>query len=901
MFPYFGLLNGKICASMSTTRHLRESPSEPPNSDLISDEVSSSGWPERLGAYRVQRLLGRGGMGEVYLAWDQRLERHVAIKRLRPERVTDAQRERFRREARAAAQLQHPSVVQVFDILELDEGDGIVMEYVPGRTVAELVRHGPLAMPLAMRLAQQVAEGLAAAHARGLVHRDLKAENVILTESLDAKILDFGLVTTRAPTVAETTLTEPGAVLGTASAMAPEQARGEATDARTDLFALGVLLYRMLCGAAPYAGADSADTLRRLRDETAIPLSERRSEVPAPLARLVDRLLSKNPDRRPQSGQEVAQSLAAMTGSAVVPEADTGGSTSTLLLPPARRRQVQHQVRQRRRRWLRWIGVVLAATVVLAGLFAWLLSSRVSPPLRVLVLEPEVTVRDEVERQRLQAVASAVLTASLSGLGGLDGVQALDPALAAEAQTPVLQARAAAADELLYAEVAPEPFGGGGRVSLRRLDGATGAVLWADSFAVPTDRLELRLTADSVAAYLQRAWPHQRPREGVPVLDVRPLDYAAFLDLRRQFVAERLVEPSQLDTIETILENSPRFYSGYLLAVTMHLQRFTSSRRVEHLQHASDQLDRAAELAPEAPEVLSLRFVVQRLGGQLEEAGATLDRLTRLTPADVNLLSMRADLARQQGDTEVALTFLRKAVERVPSWELRYRLASLASRTGDLATAREQLQHILEQQPQHPRALARLADAELLYGDVGAAVELYQQLVVAAPRRSLLTNLGLAQYLLGRYDDAVDSYQQALELDAEHPIVLLNLADAETALGHADEAREIYQRLLQRLDAAGTDLPLNYRMVRAQCLAHLGQVQSALEVVQRTWQQDQDNPDLAYQAAVVYAVAGERASALLAARQAIERGLQPRWLRVPVFDKLAAQPGFQDLLASPAL
>lgn len=884
---------------MSTTRHLGASPAEPPNSGLISDEVSSSGWPERLGAYRVQRLLGRGGMGEVYLAWDQRLERHVAIKRLRPERVTDAQRERFRREARAAAQLQHPSVVQVFDILELDEGDGIVMEYVPGRTVAELVRHGPLAMPLAMRLAQQVAEGLAAAHARGLVHRDLKAENVILTESLDAKILDFGLVTTRTPTVAETTLTEPGAVLGTASAMAPEQARGEATDARTDLFALGVLLYRMLCGAAPYAGVDSADTLRRLRDETAIPLSQRRGEVPATLARLVDRLLSKDPTRRPQNAQEVAQSLAAMSGGAVVPEADTGGSTSTLLLPPARRRQLK----QRRRRWLRWAGAaaaaVVAAAVVIGGLFVWMRPSE-PPPLRVLVLEPEITVRDEAERQRLEAVASAVLTASLSGLGELEGVQALDPALAVEAQTLLLQARAAAADEVLYAEVAGDPFGDGGRVSLRRLDGETGAVRWADSFAVPADRLELRLTADSVAAYLQRAWPEQRPRAGVPVLEVRPEDYATFLDLRRQFVAERLVEPAQLDTIETILEGSPRFFSGYLLGVAMHLQRFTSSRRSEHLQQASDLLDRAAELAPEDPELLSLRFAVQRLGGKLEEAAATVDRLTRLTPANVNLLSMRADLARQQGDTEAARTFLRKAVERAPAWELRYRLADLASKTGDLATAREQLQRILEQQPNHPRALARLADVELLYGDVGAAEEFYQRLVAEAPRRSLLTNLGLAQYLLGRYQDAVDSYQQALQLDPEHPIVLLNLADAETALGHTDEAREIYQRLLRRLEAPGTDLPLNYRMVRAQCLAHLGQVQAALEVVQRTWQQDQDNPDMAYQAAVVYAVAGERASALLAARQAVERGLQPRWLRVPVFDTLAAQPGFQELLVSQA-
>src|SRR6476661_5507280 len=152
---------------------------------------------ERIGAYRLVRRLGSGGMGEVFLAWDGRLERTVAAKRMRPDRDRGgARRERFRREARAAARLSHPNIVQIFDLVETGDeaGDWIVMEYVQGRSIADLLKEsGPLPTGAAVDLARQVAEGLAAAHALGLVHRDLKAENVMVTPAGQAKVLDCGL------------------------------------------------------------------------------------------------------------------------------------------------------------------------------------------------------------------------------------------------------------------------------------------------------------------------------------------------------------------------------------------------------------------------------------------------------------------------------------------------------------------------------------------------------------------------------------------------------------------------------------------------------------------------------------------------------------------------------------
>ncbi len=271
-----------------------------------------------LGHYRIKGALGRGGMGEVFLAWDERLERHVAIKRIRSDRpMDDRRRARFRREARAIARLSHPVIVQIFDLIEAADGECIVMEYVEGQSLARLLGPGGLPLSLTLSLAAELAEGLSLAHAKGLLHRDLKPENVIVTPSGHAKILDFGLAYRwmRAPAEGaadsrDGALTDSGLLVGTAHAMSPEQARGSALDPRSDLFALGGVLYAMLTGRSPFRGADLDDTLRRVTSEPPVSVHALRPRVPAALGALVQRLLAKAPADRPASAQEVALTLA---------------------------------------------------------------------------------------------------------------------------------------------------------------------------------------------------------------------------------------------------------------------------------------------------------------------------------------------------------------------------------------------------------------------------------------------------------------------------------------------------------------------------------------------------------------------------------------------------------------
>ncbi|MFY9824156.1 MAG: protein kinase [Thermoanaerobaculia bacterium] len=277
-----------------------------------------------IGPYTLEKRLGAGGMGEVYQAYDRRLDRRVAIKLIRPEQTeNETARERFRREARAAAGLSHPSIVQIHDIVETDESDAIVMELVEGERLSQRIARGPLPVGDAVRIGREIAEGLAAAHAKGLIHRDLKPENVMITPEGKAKILDFGLAKRLE---GEASLTEDQRVVGTFRAMSPEQAQGMPLDARSDLFSLGLLLYEMLSGKSPFAGSSTLETLTRICTHQQTPLREVNPAIPAPLSALVDQLLEKEPARRPQSARE-AVSWLERSGSAASVGLSEGGPT----------------------------------------------------------------------------------------------------------------------------------------------------------------------------------------------------------------------------------------------------------------------------------------------------------------------------------------------------------------------------------------------------------------------------------------------------------------------------------------------------------------------------------------------------------------------------------------------
>ncbi|HRZ34763.1 MAG TPA: serine/threonine-protein kinase [Candidatus Paceibacterota bacterium] len=347
--------------------------------------MSQSAMPDSLlgktlGTYRIDGVLGRGGMGIAYRAQDLKLQRPVAVKLLPPELTADPERrKRFVHEARAAARVPHPAIAQVYDVGEQEGIIYIAMELVEGRTVADLVQSKDLDLLGAMELAIEVAEGLAQAHEAGIVHRDVKPANVMVTRDGHAKILDFGLAKLVEPTgstlaagpagvdVSTMTQTEIGAIKGTPAYMSPEQIRAGAVDARSDLFSLGVMLFEMATGEAPFRRETPIETMHAVAFADTPSIHTRRPNLPVDLQRILTRCLEKRPEDRYADAWQLAQDLRRLrwqieSGRARPPSLEERVADAVLRL--RRLKPSQHA-------W--WIGAVIAT-----ALGVYLLVSNVS-------------------------------------------------------------------------------------------------------------------------------------------------------------------------------------------------------------------------------------------------------------------------------------------------------------------------------------------------------------------------------------------------------------------------------------------------------------------------------------------------------------------------------------------
>ena len=257
--------------------------------------------------YQIQEKLGGGGMGVVYKALDTRLKRLVALKFLPPDLTRDEDaRKRFVQEAQAASALDHTNICTIYEIDETEEGQTfIAMAYYPGETLKQKIKRGPLLVEEVLGYAVQVAEGLAKSHAEGIIHRDVKPANVMVTKEGVVKIVDFGL----AKVARQTQLTKTGTTLGTVAYMSPEQARGEPVDTRTDVWSLGVVLYEMLTGQRPFRGGYEAALFYSLLNQEPEPVRTLRPEVSQTVERIVKKTLQKNPKSRYQQMKDLINDL----------------------------------------------------------------------------------------------------------------------------------------------------------------------------------------------------------------------------------------------------------------------------------------------------------------------------------------------------------------------------------------------------------------------------------------------------------------------------------------------------------------------------------------------------------------------------------------------------------------
>ncbi len=729
--------------------------------------------------YEVVRLLGSGGMGAVYLVHDRELDRDVALKFLREDVASDpVALERFRREVALASRVTHKNVLRVYDIGEAEGLRFVTMEHVEGEDLAtRLRRDGKLPVDEVVALFRQIGEGLAAAHAVGVVHRDLKPQNILLDRSGAPHIADFGL----AVSFGQATLTEAGRLMGSPVYISPEQVNGAKADQRSDIYALGTILYEMAAGRAPFSEGTTTEIVVQRLQRPPRPLGELRPEIPAHVRRIVARCLAIDPAARYQSCPGILRDLDVEAG------------------PP-------EPVRVGRRRAL-WAGLGLALAG--AGLAGWWLVGRraLSPPPRsqtVLIADFENRTGDPVFDGTLEPAFTLALE-------GASFVNAYNRAAALRVGNQ-LQPSATRLDESLARLVAVREgigvvtsgainrSGDGYRVSLRALDAVTGRPIveqtvdagGKDRILPATTRLAARVrsalgdtTPESVqlaagetfsAGSLEAAHEYARGQESLA---------AGRWDEARA----RYLRAIELD------HDLGRAYAGLAIVAANQGQRPEAERR---FGEAMARISRMSER-----EKLRTRGAYFLLAREPAKAIEQFQQLVEAYPADgagtANLALAhfyRRDMAR-------ALEVGRRAVELSPhNVPQRNNVALYAMYAGDFERAVPEFRKVLEMNPHFDVALVGLALAQLAQGKVDEAASTYGRLEALGPREASAAAMGRADLAVyeGRLHDASRLLGGAVARDekggdAESAVLkLVLLAEVELALGRAPTARRAVDR-----------------------------------------------------------------------------------------------------------
>ena len=631
--------------------------------------------PHSLDRFQIDRILGKGGMGTVYLARDEKLQRPVALKVLHSESLThDDAKARFMREARAAAAIRHPNVATIYEVSEtLDGLPFIVMEFCEGETLSQKVKRHPLDAAEFLNIARQLASGLAAAHENGIVHRDLKSANIIIEPSGLAKILDFGLAKLlqreeltpgREKPTMETTSSH---FFGTLHYLSPEQARGVTADERSDLFSLGVVFYQMASGHLPFDAEAPLMVLERIRDSEPAPFVPADSAFPPAAARVIGKLLQKSPVDRYATAREVLQDLDAIETPTSRISVHHTRSTIGRTLP--------------RRRWNRFALAAVAIAALIGG--AFLVSRRDSPaaspvapvtaPIRSMAVLPFHNIATNTNDEFLSVGLADALVTKLQQIPSL---QVRPTSAVLEYRGKQIDARKAS-EELQVDGILEGNFLSAGRmvrVNLQLTDARTGYGIWAT--AIDGERENLLKLIDDVSSRTVTALNQELGvREIAPqyseARSTNPKAYEAYM--RARALTGSLIPAdyqAQIKALQEAIELDPNFAAAYAeLAIALSLGQtrglLNDADAIERAEWYARQAVRLDANLPQAHLALGRVFVrdPERYRESVRENLAAI----RLNANDTHALNQMATYFVSSGDLGKAQCVMERLIRLDPS------------------------------------------------------------------------------------------------------------------------------------------------------------------------------------------------------------------------------------------
>jgi serine/threonine-protein kinase len=747
--------------------------------------------------YRITEKLGAGGQGTVYKAIDERLGRTVVVKVLAPELMArEANVQRFVREAQLASSLDHPNICTIYGLHELDGLHFIAMQYIEGRNVRELVDGRPLSLASAVSIATQVADALSAAHARGIIHRDIKAGNVMVTNDGLAKVLDFGLakLLDGAPgsddALSDIHLTEMGVPYGTATYAAPEQASGARVDHRADIFSTGVLLYEMLAGTWPFRGKTSVEVRYAVLHDTPQPISEaRRDNPPGSLQRILDRALAKNPDARYQTMTELRDDLRAARRE-VVDEAGGASAAEDLrseLVPVAAPRSSSTGgVGRTFRRWLRSLTgaetqptSLPPASVSRTGTQAssHAPSHAVSPPAETpsqrqparpsqqeaqqhtstfghgsqksIAILPFRNLQNDAEAAFYEfSLADAVITELARQRSLVVRPSSMIVKYQGKQFDPLEAGRELKASAVLSASFLR--VGAHLRVNVQLLDVESGDLLWSDRIdAAAEDIIALQDTiARRIVDGLQIEHTSIEGASSAPQRATNPPttnaaayeEYLRGRDLFGRYIFRTLEAADCERAVEHFrraVELDPSFALAYSGLGACYANRvIKGAGAAEDYERAEEAFDRALSLDPEVVEARMLMVFIHLARGEKQRAREEVARLQQKAPNQAAVYFVSGALHRLDGEYELALRSFARLAQLDPAARVvvSYNRARIFMYLGRYDEALLELDLGAEVEPNHP--LIRTFRAVVLNrrGETPEAIRVIREVLSTHPR-----------------------------------------------------------------------------------------------------------------------------------------------------------------------
>jgi len=803
-----------------------------------------------LGNYKILEKLGAGGQGTVYKAIDSKLGRTVVIKVLPEELVAkEANVKRFEREARLASALDHANICTIFDLNVIDGIHFIAMQYIPGRNVRQLVNGKPLQLESALSIAIQVTDALAVAHAQGIIHRDIKAGNVMVTDSGQAKVLDFGLAklldedAARTSGIHHTELTELGIPYGTATYAAPEQARGDRVDARADVFSTGVLLYEMLTGTWPFKGKTAVDVRHAVLHEVPAPINEMRADpVPERLQQILDKALQKNPRDRYQQISQFRDDLRAVvrdlarTGGAVIDESG---------LPVAPRHLGGEGAMARAKRWFKTLtgGEVPSSSSGRARAISQSRDAHETPttygdrertsvaimPFKNLGNDPETAfyefsladaVITELARVRALVVRPSSVIVKYQG-------QQFDPADVG---------RELRVDAILTASFlrVKDHL----RVTVQLLDVRTSEILWSDR--IDADASDIIAVQDTIVKHIV---------DGLRI-ELSPDE------------KDNLARASTINAAASEEYLRGRHCMGQFIYHT--LGRGDLDSAIQHFKQATE-IDPNFALAHSALGSCYINRVLKGLGeaNDLEMARQCFDKALALDP---KLL------------------------------EARMHMIFIYITNRQKAKAREEVEALRDEYPTDVGVHFAAGYLARLDSEYDRALRSFDRMVRLNPNERVVTSYNRARVFMyqGRFEEALAEIAQGAELEPDHPMVQTFRARVLFYLGQLEEATQILETVLERNPKMD-----GIRPILAICLSAQGKHELAdKQLTERVKVAAASDHDIAYWLASAYLLQGRQVLALQWLQKAIDLGNDNyRWFEADAnWNDLHDDPRFKQMM-----